>query len=80
MKTIEIFLPDEDTFRTMFETAFDKFVKQAEKVGHKLDDRTLSIMKEIFVAGYCLGFNDTLSIISDQMNADEIIKLKYEQN
>ena len=78
MKTVEIFLPDEETFRTMLETAFGKFIKQAEEAGHKFDDRTLSFVKDMFVSGYCYGYNDTIGIIADQMNADGIIKVRNE--
>lgn len=80
MKTIEIFLPDEETFRTMIETAFDKFMKQASEAGYKFDDRNSSFVKDIFVSGYSYGYNDTLGIIYDQVTAAEGIKLRREQN
>ena len=80
MKTIEIFLPDKETLRTMIETAFDKFMKQAAEAGYKFDDRNRSFMKDIFASGYAYGYNDTKDIIYDQVTAYEVIKLRPEQN
>lgn len=80
MKTVEIFLPDEETFRTMLETAFDKFMKQAAEAGHKSDERTRSFIKDIFVSGYCYGYNDTKDIIYDQLTVYESIKVRKESH
>ena len=75
MKTIEIFMPDEETFKTMFETAFGKYMKPLEDAGQKFSERTHSFMKEMFIAGYCYGYNDTKDLIYDQLTVYESIKV-----
>ena len=60
-----IFLPSDDETWQLMEHAWQEFWQQAGTQGISPD--ALSLMHDIFIWGYCMGHNDTLLIIRDQM-------------
>lgn len=65
-----IFMPNDEEFKQLFENAWQNFCKQGNEAGYNLNDDTAGgFIKEMFISGYCFGYNDTLNIIRDQLNA-----------
>ena len=68
----KIFMPSDDDARRMIENAWQEFCQQAGAIG--MPEQAVSLMKDIFVWGYCAGHNDILGIIRDQMAVGELVK------
>ena len=70
----KIYLPDEKQHASMMEAAWQEFVKTASDAGYSTLMRgpRSEWYKDLFVAGYCFGHNDCLSIIGGQIELENI--------
>lgn len=74
MTTKEICLPNEEQAKALIMQAWEDFKEDARKADmHIEDDMMDGFIISCFVAGYCYGHNDTLDIIRDQMNVDNVL-------
>ena len=67
----KIFLPSNDEMLQLMENAWQEFCQKAGAAG--MPEDAISLMHDVFLWGYCSGYNDTLCIIRDQMSIDGLI-------
>lgn len=72
----EIFLPDAETARKLIDNAWQEFCQQMKESGMDfVGTKVESLIQDVFVAGYAYGHNDCLTIIRDQLNMDNWIRV-----
>lgn len=69
-----IFMPDERQRAKLIEEAWDAFYAKMNKAGFRPDEETTKMLKDVFVAGYCYGHNDTFVLMASQLNVEDDFK------
>lgn len=71
----KIFLPDAEQMGKFIENSWQTFKKQAAESGFVLDSNpnTEAFAKDMFVSGYCYGYNDCLEIVRGQLQAMDLV-------
>ena len=64
----KIFLPSDEQSAQLMENAWEEFCVQAKEAGYDIgSSMVMKFIKDFFMAGYCYGHNDCLTIIRGQL-------------
>ncbi len=71
-----IYLPNSEQAAQLMENAWQDFAVQMKENGINFNDgsKVVGLLKDIFMSGYSYGHNDSLTIIRDQMEVDDLAK------
>lgn len=70
-----IYLPNSEQAGQLMENAWQDFAAQMKQKGMGFEGtKVAGLLKDIFMSGYCYGHNDSLTIIRDQMEVDDLLK------
>lgn len=70
----KIYLPNDEQIGKLIEDAWQTFRKEAEANGINFgNEESAAFIKDMFVGGYCAGYNDSLLIVRGQLQAIDLI-------
>ena len=72
-----IYLPSNDQYLEMVKNAWADFIKQANEAGVGIEDIPPN---EVFLWGYCVGNNDCLNVIRDQLDIAQVENQIFNNN